>query len=520
MRWLVAALVLVACSGGDNTLRVDLITDLVPGFEFDRLRVVRETDTQMLDVTSDMGFIEGQRVALFESLTSGTQTVDVELLLEGEPVVSRRVIAQVRGATAATAVITRDCRGVMCPDSGASPSESACLGGRCVDPACTPETPEFCPEAECAVDEDCPAMNACSRARCDEGACLYTSERVCDEGAFCDPERGCISADCTEVTLNFDTTGADFPSVAVSDSRVAVAWAEDDEVWVQEFTFGGLSEGGPRAVNAPGPARNPVIVADDADGFGLAFQVFEGSPEIYFGFVRDGVPTDPVRVTSMDGFESSRPDLVWNGSRFIVVWKDDRDGDFQIRSAPLQDDGAPGADQAITSGGPDQQPAAAWTPDGLAIVWQRGASDPAIFGTVRGESGIGPELQISPNRGSTVPELVYSEGRLIASWDNASDGTHVLAYRDDSMLSPFESGDGRGGALADWPNGVAVLWLSSDVVNVSTFEFGDTTLIEGERRTLTQSDRVSQTALARRGNLLYGVWSLVDGSLHGQSFCF
>ena len=104
-----------------------------------------------------------------------------------------------RSSTIATVVLTRDCRGVDCSMEDAA---SSCLGGRCSDPRCTPETPEFC-SAECAADGDCPTLSECSTPHCQDGLCLYRVEDArCGALERCDIELGCLSRpDACDATL-------------------------------------------------------------------------------------------------------------------------------------------------------------------------------------------------------------------------------------------------------------------------------------------------------------------------------
>lgn len=187
-----AALLLLAGCTSDVGLLVDLRTDWVPGVEFTTTDV-RVTDTEgtttqdMRGVLTDAGG-GGTRIAEFFGLAGGEANLRVALVdASGNVLAERPVSVVLSGTTLLTAVLTRDCRGVVCPDAALS----ACVGGRCAAAECTPETPEAC-TAECDADAACPSSAACALPRCLDGVCLNLGDdAACGASEYCDPESGC-----------------------------------------------------------------------------------------------------------------------------------------------------------------------------------------------------------------------------------------------------------------------------------------------------------------------------------------
>lgn len=188
----VLVLVVMGCDSEESpSLSIDLRTDLVAQVEFDTVRVVLDGARQDTNVDADTPWIDAVRVARFEDLSMGTQSLELQLLRDGEVLIRRPTSVQVlSGINVVTIVVTRSCLSVRCP--GADPAQTACLGGQCVDPGCSPENPELCAEPECDVANTCASMADCAVARCISGVCAYASQvGACGDGSSCIPEEGC-----------------------------------------------------------------------------------------------------------------------------------------------------------------------------------------------------------------------------------------------------------------------------------------------------------------------------------------
>lgn len=194
--WLPLFVLLAGCSSpAAPTLRVDLRTDMRPALEFDAVRVeigALDLPTRFDQVANgSQNYLRGVRLG-DASVDEGQHDVRVTLFRDGEEVLHRDVSAEARpGFTVVTVVITRDCAGVACPAPAGDPVLESCLGGQCVDPRCTVETPEFCPPG-CGSDAECPS-DGCLRGSCTTGACLQSADdTLCGPGETC-TLTGCVS---------------------------------------------------------------------------------------------------------------------------------------------------------------------------------------------------------------------------------------------------------------------------------------------------------------------------------------
>lgn len=193
------SVVLCACTAAPpRLLLVELRTDLAPGAEVRAARVTvtsREGGAalfeELVPLERDLDLIAGARIAEIE-LPPATYQLRVELLdRRAEVAVGRLTIVDVSADRVATIVLTRSCVGVDCSSDPAS--IETCFGGGCVDPECSPETPESCPPPECTSAADCPTPIACAEAVCVEGACgIALPAGRCAPGERCDLEMGCV----------------------------------------------------------------------------------------------------------------------------------------------------------------------------------------------------------------------------------------------------------------------------------------------------------------------------------------
>ncbi len=225
-----AALLLASCADDDAvTLTVDLRTDFVFGDDFLSVEtlladeaITSGTETRRVEATglSSADFIAGHRVAELDGVGQGTRYLRVRLLDEdGALVVARDAIAELETDTTITVVVTRACTGVVCPGAGDPESATACVGGACVDPRCTPETPDFCGEPECEADAECPGSTGCVVATCSDGFCLEAP----DDGMCGSGERCLGDGTCERGSMDSGVPDASPPDTSVVDSGMDTA---------------------------------------------------------------------------------------------------------------------------------------------------------------------------------------------------------------------------------------------------------------------------------------------------------
>jgi len=217
LSWLLLAVLAGACTT-DNVVLVELRTDYVAAIEVATVRtelVPAEGGAQSASEVVAPGVdlvTSPARVAELEGVPSGSARLRVMLFRGDDAMLAERVVTlDVDGATAVTVVVTRDCEEVACPGTADPTALSACLGGRCVDPRCTVETPEACGDAECASNADCPPPAAsCAESVCLDGTCLEQGRTgACASGEYCSPALGCLSASDEDAAVDADAGVSD-----------------------------------------------------------------------------------------------------------------------------------------------------------------------------------------------------------------------------------------------------------------------------------------------------------------------
>lgn len=191
------ALSLAACGGESRELAVDVRTDYLPGRQFVGVRTtLLSPEGESLDVedslaTGEEDFLGGVRVAEFSGLGSSADLRVSLIDADGSVLAERDAVVVLRGSYAVTILITSDCGMVRCPNAD-DPSLTTCVGGRCVDPRCTVETPEFCGELGCSTDAQCTSPTSCAVGTCLDRECfLRAQDAECDPGFYCDLSSGC-----------------------------------------------------------------------------------------------------------------------------------------------------------------------------------------------------------------------------------------------------------------------------------------------------------------------------------------
>lgn len=177
----------MACGSSEFELAVEVLSDLHPGVELDRIEI-RLDDALVFEGVPDQPLELGARVADLQ-VTAGDHQVEGRAFFAGEVVTERRVLIQVSQDQALTIPLTRNCRRVRCGDAS-----STCANAVCVDSQCSPETPQFCASTQCTSAASCDPAGDCGAAECRGGSCLLVDDGRCGDGFLCTGNSVCVMA--------------------------------------------------------------------------------------------------------------------------------------------------------------------------------------------------------------------------------------------------------------------------------------------------------------------------------------
>lgn len=274
---LLALALLSSCTSNSIELTVDVKTDLVGGRNFVGVEIElgrgdETLATESAFATSGEDWLAGVRVAEFADVPKGD--LWVRLLLrapDGTDVATRTTRLAIRESYALTVLVTASCIGVSCPRDGDDPTHSACLGGRCVDPRCSPETPEFCGDIACNDAGECSSPISCGVPQCVDSVCFVRlDDTMCEPGEVCQPE-GCRLGEmfdggtCPPIeTLCSDGRDEDCDGlVDCEDPDCEAELCDDGDLCTEGDTCSdrGMCEGTPRDCNDDNPCTDDACDA-------------------------------------------------------------------------------------------------------------------------------------------------------------------------------------------------------------------------------------------------------------------
>ncbi|MBW2263444.1 MAG: hypothetical protein JRG91_15875 [Deltaproteobacteria bacterium] len=168
------------------------------------------------------------------------------------------------------------------------------------------------------------------------------------------------------------------PSIAWSGSEYGIVWEDNRDAGDKEIYFARVGEGGSkigsdvRLTTFTGQSLHPVITWSGSE-YAVVWQD-DGWVNSEIGFMRldptGALVGSMVQVTN-DSNVSANPDIVWTGSSYGIVWRDNRSGNADIWLAILSPDGTKTAGDDPVSDTPDRSihPAVSWSGSAFGVIW-------------------------------------------------------------------------------------------------------------------------------------------------------
>ncbi len=248
----------------------------------------------------------------------------------------------------------------------------------------------------------------------------------------------------TEARLTNNTTsgGSWFPSIAASGSIVHIVWQDvrngNREIYYKRSTDGGVTwSADTRLTNKTQNSYNPSIAVSGSTVHTVFHDQRNGEPEIYYKQSIDGGATwgSDIRLSN-NSAESDYASIAVLGSIVHIVWRDFRDGNFEIYYKRSQDAGISfGAETRLTNNsGASVAPNIAVSGSVVYIVWDDGRDGAVeIYGKRSIDGGItwGNDLRLTTTATghfSQNPFIAISGSNIHLVWTSDIDATAREIY--------------------------------------------------------------------------------------------
>jgi len=279
----------------------------------------------------------------------------------------------------------------------------------------------------------------------------------------------------------------EFPAVAAGDSNYLVVWWNwnGDDIYGQLVSFLGTLIGNAIPISVAnlfqwypdvcfGDTNYLVVWMDRrAQGFDIYGQIVSQSGNLVgSNFPISSAPSD-----------QQFPAIAWDGTNYLVVWMDSRNGDYDIYGQRVSPSGNLIGDNFSISTATDVQvfPAIAWDGANYLVVWQdrrNGTED--IYGQRVSPSGnlIGDNFSISTAANEQVlPDVAWDGTNYLVVWQDKRNGTEDIYGQ---LVSPSGSLVGNNFPISE----------ATDIQGRSAIAWGETKylVVWEDKRNGTNSD--------------------------------
>lgn len=233
------------------------------------------------------------------------------------------------------------------------------------------------------------------------------------------------------------------PSIALNGDKIHVVWADnrDDSTTFEIYYKRSLDEGqrwtdDVRLTQAPEDSAYPDIDVSGSKVFVVwedsrdypTFKLAEQKTEIYFKrSANDGYDwTSDQRISSLDGYSSSQPQISADGSNLYVVWMDKRNGDWEVyfrKSTNAEASWGFETPLSALDSAPSASPSVANVNGAVHVAWQdRKDGNWEIYyrKSLNGGDTWLDEVRITDNSGDSFrPRIAASSLGIYLTWNQA-----------------------------------------------------------------------------------------------------
>jgi len=308
-----------------------------------------------------------------------------------------------------------------------------------------------------------------------------------------------------DTRLTNDPAEQSFASVAVSGSDVHVVWRDNrDSYWENYYkrsTDGGSTwDADTRLTDAPGGSGIPSVAAAGNSVHVVWYDDRDGNLEIYYKQSTDsGSSWGPDTRLTNDPAEQSCASVAVLGSNVYVVWRDVRDGNWEIWYKRSTDGGSTwGADMRLTDDpGGSGIPSVAVAASSVHVVWyddRDGNLEIYYKRSTNSGSSWGPDTRLTDDSAEqSYPSVVASGSNVHVVWRDIRDGNWENYYNRSTDGGSTWGADTR---LTNDPGGSGMpsVAVSGSVVHVVWYDDRDGNLEIYYKRNPTANPGITEAA--------------------------
>lgn len=252
----------------------------------------------------------------------------------------------------------------------------------------------------------------------------------------------------TDIRLTDDAAFSEFPSITVSGLAVHVVWTDNrdanNEIYYKTSTDGGVTWGSEtRLTNNSALSLTPSVAVSGTTVHVVWRDNRDGNYEIYYKRSTNGGVSwgTDIRLVN-NSFDSGDPDLTVSGSNVYASWMDIRDSYWAIYIKRSTDAGITwSADERVTDN--TNQPAfpnLSASGVNVHLVWQDyrdGNNEIYYKRSINNGINWGGDVRLSNNSAvSEIPSICVSESAVHVVWTDERDGNRELYYKKDPAGNP------------------------------------------------------------------------------------
>jgi hypothetical protein len=262
----------------------------------------------------------------------------------------------------------------------------------------------------------------------------------------------------TDTRLSVNTSASEFPSVAVAGLAIHVVWRDfrtnNDDIYYRRSTDGGVSWGAETALTIVGLQSEEPSVAVSGAVVHVAWYEFPND-DIFYKRSLDGGDNweAAVRLSASLAGNTFDESIAASGPVVHLIWRDNRDGNFEIYYKRSPDSGANwGPDTRLTfDAGSSVYPSVAASAEAVYTAWadsRMGSWE--IYAKRSADGGLswGDDTRLTENEYfSEYPSIAASGSAAHVVWQDNRDGNREIYTKRDPGL-PSAVGEPGLGASA------------------------------------------------------------------------